>query len=63
MVFYAALVYFRISPLYTLALPLATLFCSRVALDSMLPSLVGRGIPWKDRRYRPPLHHAGEKPG
>jgi len=39
---------------YALALPLAALFYSGVALNSMLRSVFGSGVPWKGRRYRPP---------
>jgi hypothetical protein len=46
--------FFRLSPLYALALPLAALFYSLLALDSMLVSIAGRGVRWKGRRYRPP---------
>lgn len=44
--------YSHLSALYVFTLPLAALFYSLVAMNSMLVSLVGRGVPWKGRRYR-----------
>lgn len=46
--------FLRVSPIYVLTLPLATVFYSGVALNSAWASLLGRGIPWKGRHYPPP---------
>ena len=46
--------YSRLPVLYVFTLPLATLFYSCVALNSVVASLVGGGVPWKGRRYRAP---------
>ncbi len=54
-VVYAPLVTFcGLSPLYALALPLATLFYSAAAVTSAVLTLAGPGIRWKDRMYPPP---------
>jgi hypothetical protein len=45
----------RIPLRYVLTLPLATLFYSCVSIYSILSSRVGRGVSWKDRRYRAPV--------
>jgi len=45
----------RIPPLYVLTLPLAALFYSCVSVYSILTSRIGRGVSWKDRRYRAPV--------
>ena len=42
----------RVSPLFVLALPLACLVYSGIALHSAWASVWGRGVPWKGRRYR-----------
>ena len=58
---FASLVYFpflrhcRVSALYVFALPVATLFYSCVSIHSTLSSRIGRGVSWKDRRYRAPV--------
>lgn len=44
----------RVPVLYAFALPLAALFYCGVAVNSMLRSVFGSGVPWKGRRYRPP---------
>jgi chlorobactene glucosyltransferase len=54
LVYCPVLRYFRLPARYVLALPLAALFYSLVAIDSMLLSIIGGGVPWKGRRYRPP---------
>jgi chlorobactene glucosyltransferase len=53
LVYMPVALFFHLSPLYALALPLAALFYSLLVLDSMLISITGRGVPWKGRRYRP----------
>lgn len=45
----------QIPPLYVFTLPLATLFYSCVSVYSILTSRIGRGVSWKDRRYRAPV--------
>jgi len=45
----------RVPVLYVFALPLATLFYSCVAINSALAGIIGRGVPWKGRRYRAPV--------
>jgi hopene-associated glycosyltransferase HpnB len=45
----------RVPVLYVFALPLATLFYSCVAINSALTGIIGRGVPWKGRRYRAPV--------
>jgi len=45
----------RLPSLYVLTLPLATLFYSCVSIYSTVTSRVGRGVSWKDRRYRAPV--------
>lgn len=54
LVYLPVLLYLRLPLRYVFALPLAALFYSLVAIDSMLISVAGRGVPWKGRRYRPP---------
>lgn len=54
LVYWPVLRYFRLPSRYVLALPLAALFYSLVTIDSLLLSVIGRGVPWKGRRYRPP---------
>jgi chlorobactene glucosyltransferase len=44
--------HFRVPVLYVLALPLATLFYSCVAMNSLFAGIIGRGVPWKGRHYR-----------
>jgi chlorobactene glucosyltransferase len=59
--FLACLVYLpfirhsRLPSRYVLTLPLATLFYSCVSIYSTVTSRVGRGVSWKDRRYRAPV--------
>ena len=53
-VFLPYLLFLRASPLFAFTLPLACLFYSGVAIHSAWMSLVGHGVPWKGRRYRPP---------
>ncbi|MGO8733439.1 MAG: glycosyltransferase [Terriglobia bacterium] len=45
----------RVPVLYVFGLPLATLFYSCVAINSALAGIIGRGVPWKGRRYRAPV--------
>ena len=45
----------RLPSLYVLTLPLATLFYSCVSIYSTVTSRVGRGVSWKERRYRAPV--------
>jgi chlorobactene glucosyltransferase len=54
LVYSPLLIYLRVSPLYALVLPLAAIFYSAVAINSVLRSLAGGGVPWKERTYRPP---------
>jgi len=44
----------RVPVVYAFTLPLAALFYSGVALNSMLKSVFGGGVTWKGRHYRPP---------
>jgi chlorobactene glucosyltransferase len=53
-VYLPVLIFFRVSPLYVLALPAACLFYSSAAITSTWVSLRGRGVSWKGRHYRPP---------
>ncbi len=46
--------YFRASPLYALAVPIAAIFYAAASLHSAWRSVFGRGIAWKGRRYRSP---------
>lgn len=54
LVYTPLVIYLRVSPLYVLALPLAAIFYSVVAVNSAWKGLVGGGVPWKERTYRPP---------
>ena len=54
LVYLPFLIFFRVSPLYVFALPLATVFYSAVSLNSAWQSAWGGGIHWKGRRYRTP---------
>ncbi|HLW79459.1 MAG TPA: glycosyltransferase family 2 protein [Terriglobia bacterium] len=54
LVYLPFLVFLRVPPLYVLALPLATLCYSGIALDSMVSSRFGGGVTWKDRTYTAP---------
>lgn len=54
LVYLPVLVFFRLPARYVFSLPLAACFYCLVAIDSMLVSIAGRGVPWKDRRYLPP---------
>jgi chlorobactene glucosyltransferase len=47
-------VFAGLSPLYTLTLPLASLFYSTVSVVSAFRSLTGPGLRWKGRSYQPP---------
>jgi len=53
-VYIPILIFFRVSPLYVLTLPAASLFYSGAAIASTWMSLRGRGVSWKGRHYRPP---------
>jgi chlorobactene glucosyltransferase len=53
-VYLPILIFFRVSPLYVLTLPVACLFYSGAAIASTWMSLRGRGVSWKGRHYRPP---------
>jgi hypothetical protein len=53
-VYMPVLIFFRVSPLYALTLPVACLFYSGAAIASTWMSLQGRGVSWKGRHYRPP---------
>lgn len=48
------LFFMRLSPLYVFTLPVAAVFYAAVSVNSMWQSLVGRGVSWKERYYRPP---------
>lgn len=54
LVYLPYLLFLRVSPLYVFTLPLACLFYSGVAINSTWISVMGRGVPWKGRHYRPP---------
>ncbi len=54
LVYLPYLIFLRISPLFVFTLPAAALFYSGVAIHSAWMSVVGHGVPWKGRRYRPP---------
>jgi hopene-associated glycosyltransferase HpnB len=54
LVYLPCLTLLRVSPLYVFTLPLACVFYSGVALNSVWVSVMGRGVPWKGRHYRPP---------
>lgn len=53
LIYLPATIFFGVSPLYVLTLPLAAVFYSAASLDSTWKSLVGKGISWKGRYYRP----------
>ncbi|HEV2247838.1 MAG TPA: glycosyltransferase family 2 protein [Terriglobia bacterium] len=54
-VIYCPVVVFAgLSPLYTITLPLASLFYSTVSVVSAFRSLTGPGLRWKGRSYQPP---------
>jgi len=55
LVYYPFLRHSRVRFLYVFALPLATLFYSCVSIYSTLTTVAGRGVSWKDRRYRAPV--------
>ena len=54
LVYLPYLIFLRISPLFVFTMPAASLFYSGVAIHSAWISVVGHGVRWKDRRYRPP---------
>jgi chlorobactene glucosyltransferase len=54
LVYLPVLAFFRLPARYVFFLPLAALFYCLVALDSMLVSVAGQGVPWKGRCYQPP---------
>ena len=47
--------FLRAPMLYVLALPLATLFYSCVAIHSTFAGIIGSGVPWKGRHYQAPV--------
>jgi hypothetical protein len=53
LVYLPAPIFFRVSPVFVFALPLAAVFYSAVSLNSTWRSLAGRGVSWKGRYYRP----------
>ena len=59
LVYLPVLAYFHLPARYVFSLPLAAAFYCLVALDSMLVSVAGRGVPWKGRRYLPPGSETG----
>lgn len=54
LVYLPVLTLLGVSPLYIFTLPLGCIFYSGVALNSAWVSVMGRGVPWKGRLYRPP---------
>ncbi|HEV2351671.1 MAG TPA: glycosyltransferase [Terriglobia bacterium] len=53
LVYLPLILFLRVPIVYVFTLPLAALFYSGVALNSMYRSLFGSGVPWKGRNYRP----------
>lgn len=53
LIYMPVMLFLRVPIVYVFTLPLAALFYSGVALNSMGKSLFGSGVPWKGRRYRP----------
>jgi len=47
--------FLRAPMLYVLALPLATLFYSCVAIHSTFAGIIGSGVSWKGRHYQAPV--------
>lgn len=54
LVYLPVLVFLRVSPFYVFTQPLAAIFYSAIALNSMLRSVFGEGVSWKGRRYSSP---------
>jgi chlorobactene glucosyltransferase len=54
LVYLPFLIFLRISPFFVFTMPAACLFYSGVAIHSAWMSVMGHGVPWKGRRYRPP---------
>lgn len=54
LIYLPVLILLRVPIPYVCTLPLAAIFYSGVALNSMFKSVFGSGVPWKGRRYRPP---------
>jgi hypothetical protein len=54
LIYLPILFFLRLSPLYVFTLPLAAIFYAAVSVASMWKSLAGRGVSWKERRYRAP---------
>jgi chlorobactene glucosyltransferase len=48
------MLYLGISPVYALFAPVAAVLYAGISLDSMLRTLLGRGVSWKLREYRKP---------
>lgn len=59
LVYLPVLIFYHVSPLYALTLPLAVVFYSTAALNSALASVKGCGVSWKGRRYRSPVSLKG----
>jgi len=55
LVYLPYVIFLRISPLFVFTMPAASLFYSGVAIHSAWMSVRGHGVPWKGRRYRPPV--------
>jgi hopene-associated glycosyltransferase HpnB len=53
LIYLPVMLFLRVPVLYVFTLPLAALFYSGVSLNSMFRSLLGSGVPWKGRNYRP----------
>jgi len=53
LIYLPVVVLLRISPLYVFTLPLATVTYSAAAVNSAWKSVVGGGVSWKGRRYKP----------
>ena len=54
LIYLPVLILLRVPIPYVFTLPLAAIFYSGVALNSMFKSVFGSGVSWKGRRYRPP---------
>jgi len=53
LIYLPVMLFLRVPVPYVFTLPLAALFYSGVSLNSMFRSLLGSGVPWKGRKYRP----------
>jgi hopene-associated glycosyltransferase HpnB len=53
LIYAPVMIFLRVPIFYVFTMPLAALFYSGVALNSMCRSLFGSGVTWKGRNYRP----------